>query len=93
MRHNVPEKKVIEINQISDSNNVTVSVRDFGTGINEGIKDNLFDPFITSHESGFGIGLAVCRTIIERHTGEIWAENMPDGGAEFSFRLKRLTYE
>jgi signal transduction histidine kinase len=88
MRDMIPEKKVIEINQVLDNNMVTVSTRDYGSGIDETIKDNLFEPFITSHESGFGIGLAVCRSIIERHEGEIWAENMPDGGAEFSFRLK-----
>lgn len=93
MKNTISEKKIIEINQVVSNSMVTVSVRDFGTGIDETIKDNLFDPFITSHESGFGIGLAVCRSIIERHNGEIWAENLDDGGAEFSFRLKLIKDE
>jgi signal transduction histidine kinase len=93
MKNTTAEKKVIEINQSIDNNLVTISVRDSGSGIAETIKDNLFDPFITSHESGFGIGLAVCRSIAERHNGKIWAENLDGGGAEFSFRLKLIKDE
>jgi signal transduction histidine kinase len=93
MKNTLPEKKLIEINQVLHNNMVTVSVRDFGIGIDETIKDNLFDPFITSRESGLGIGLALCRSIIERHNGKIWAENIDGGGAEFFFRLKLIKDE
>jgi signal transduction histidine kinase len=67
---------------------VTVSVRDFGHGIEDSIKDKLFKPFITSRKEGTGVGLAISRFIIEDHQGKIWAENKPDGGAEFAFKLK-----
>jgi two-component system sensor kinase FixL len=87
------ENRIIEIYQDIDKGSVKVSVRDSGSGIEEEVKDKLFKPFVTSRESGFGIGLAVCRSIIENHNGEIWAENIPDGGAEFSFRLKIITNE
>jgi signal transduction histidine kinase len=87
------DKRLIEIFQHIDKDSVRVSVRDSGTGIKEEIKEKLFKPFITTRESGFGIGLAVCRSIIENHNGEIWAENIPDGGAEFSFELKIITDE
>jgi two-component system sensor kinase FixL len=50
--------------------------------------DKLFNPFVTSRKEGLGIGLAVCRSIIEDHQGKVWAENMVDGGAKFSFRLR-----
>jgi signal transduction histidine kinase len=93
MRNSEPENKIIEIGLTSEKNMVTVFVRDFGRGIDKSIEDNLFDPFVTSNESGFGIGLALCRSIIERHKGEIWAENMTDAGAKFSFRLKQIKDE
>jgi signal transduction histidine kinase len=66
----------------------TVSVRDFGHGIDDAVKDKLFKPFISSRREGTGIGLAISRFIIEDHQGKIWAENKPDGGAEFAFKLK-----
>ncbi|NWG28782.1 MAG: PAS domain-containing sensor histidine kinase, partial [Ignavibacteriaceae bacterium] len=61
-----------------------------GTGIDEAEKDKLFKPFITAKKEGTGIGLVICRSIIEDHNGKIWAENMPEGGAKFSFSLKLL---
>jgi signal transduction histidine kinase len=67
---------------------VSVSVRDYGKGIDESISDRLFEPFITSRKEGSGVGLAISRLIIEEHHGKITAMNMPDGGAEFSFKLK-----
>jgi signal transduction histidine kinase len=87
------DKRIIEIFQHIDKDSVRVSVRDSGKGIEVDIKEKLFKPFVTTRESGFGIGLAVCRSIIENHNGEIWAENIPDGGAEFSFRLKIMKDE
>ena len=87
------EHRIIEIFQNIDKGSVKVSVRDSGSGIKEEVKDTLFKPFVTSRESGFGIGLAVCRSIIENHNGEIWAENLLGGGAEFSFTLKIITDE
>ncbi|MBE0571039.1 MAG: HAMP domain-containing histidine kinase [Ignavibacteriaceae bacterium] len=74
---------------IKDSE-VIVSVSDKGEGIDEATKDKLFKPFITSKKEGTGIGLVICRSIIEDHGGKIWAENKPDGGAKFSFSLKML---
>jgi signal transduction histidine kinase len=93
MENTLPEDKIIEIRQQSDKELITVAVRDYGSGISDTIKDILFKPFITSHKRGFGIGLAISYSIIERHNGEISAENMVGGGAEFSFRLKRCKDE
>lgn len=85
--------KTIDINQSFKEENVIISVRDYGRGIDESIKDVVFKPFVTSKIEGMGIGLAICRSIIEDHNGKIWAENKKDGGAEFSFSLKILKDE
>jgi signal transduction histidine kinase len=81
------KEKTIDIIEKIDNESVTVSVRDYGAGIDESIKSKLFKPFITTKENGTGIGLAISKTIIDEHGGKIWAENNPDGGASFSFQL------
>ena len=70
------------------NDDVYVSVRDYGSGIDESIRKRLFEPFVTSEQEGSGVGLAISRMIIEDHHGKIWAENMSDGGASFTFNLK-----
>ena len=80
-------KKTIEIIEQIENENVTVSVRDNGKGIDQSIINDLFKPFVTTRENGFGIGLAISKTIIDEHEGKVWAENNPDGGATFSFQL------
>jgi signal transduction histidine kinase len=66
---------------------VTVSVADRGPGISPEQLDRVFEPFVTTKETGMGLGLAVCQTIIKAHGGRLWAGNNPDGGATFSFSL------
>jgi two-component system sensor kinase FixL len=66
---------------------VRVTVEDTGTGIDETIAPQLFQPFVTSKESGMGIGLSICRTIVESHGGRIWFEPGEQGGTEFHFTL------
>lgn len=67
---------------------VTISIMDRGTGIDPDIMDKLFSKFFTKSETGTGLGLYICKGIIESHGGRIWAENNKDGkGATFSFSL------
>jgi len=68
--------------------NVTVSVRDNGTGIDPAIKDRMFEKFTTRSEKGSGLGLFISKSIVEAHGGTIWAGNNSDGkGATFVFSL------
>jgi two-component system sensor kinase FixL len=66
---------------------VLVEVQDSGTGIPPEQLESVFDPFITSKPEGLGMGLSICRSIIERHGGTISAANNPDRGATFSITL------
>ena len=70
-----------------DESNVLVEVQDSGTGIAAEKLDSIFDPFVTSKPEGLGLGLSICRSIIERHGGTISAANNPDRGATFSITL------
>ena len=70
-----------------DESNVLVEVQDSGTGIAADKLESIFDPFVTSKPDGLGMGLSICRSIIERHGGKIWAANNPDRGATFSITL------
>jgi signal transduction histidine kinase len=81
-------KKNIMVSESIREDQVIIAVSDNGEGISDTFKPDLFKPFITSKKDGFGIGLTISQSIIEDHHGKIWAENLPGGGAVFSFMLK-----
>ena len=68
---------------------VEVSIRDNGSGINPRIRQRLFEPFVSSKETGLGLGLSICKRLIEDHGGAIRGDNLPQGGAEFAFTLPK----
>jgi two-component system sensor kinase FixL len=71
----------------AESRHVLVTVCDTGAGVNPEIEAKLFQPFVTTKPDGMGIGLSVCRTIIEGHNGRLWMEPSPGGGSIFQFTL------
>jgi signal transduction histidine kinase len=81
-------------NNYSNNNNqeIVVSIRDTGQGIDPQIFPRLYSKFATKSETGTGLGLFICKGIIEAHDGRMWAENNKDGerGATFSFSLPIL---
>lgn len=66
---------------------IHVSVMDSGPGLPAEIAADLFSPFRSTKSSGMGLGLSICRTIVEAHEGRIWIEPSPWGGAAFHFTL------
>lgn len=64
-----------------------VVVSDNGPGLPEGMKDRLFEPFVTSKPGGMGVGLSICRSIVEDHGGRLTFEENRAGGATFRFSL------
>jgi len=77
----------VVISEAVSGSMVSVSVRDFGNGIDHALMDKVFKPFVTNKKEGLGIGLSISKSIIDSHQGKIWAENVDDGGAKFSFSL------
>ena len=79
--------------ELERSGYVCVNIEDSGSGICEDVEKQLFQPFVTSKKSGMGIGLSICRTIVEAHGGRIWFEPAPDAGTIFYFTLPTGTCE
>jgi PAS domain S-box-containing protein len=71
-----------------ESGHICVAVRDAGLGFDSNNANRLFEAFYSSKPQGMGIGLAICRSIIEAHEGKIWAANNEDHGATFQISLK-----
>jgi signal transduction histidine kinase len=69
------------------STDVLVTVRDSGAGLNPESFDHLFDAFYTTKPGGMGMGLSICRSIIEAHGGQVWATANVPQGAIFQFTL------
>ncbi len=70
---------------------VEFAVVDNGAGIDPKICSHIFEPFVTTKRNGMGIGLAVSRSIVERHGGRLRFGPNPDGGTVFSFTLKAVS--
>ena len=66
---------------------VEIAVADNGAGIDPAVHPTLFEPFLSTKPGGMGIGLSICRTIVEAHQGKISAGETPGGGATFTFTV------
>ena len=81
-------QRVMSVKTASDElGSVRVSIGDTGPGISIEIADHLFRPFVTTKNFGMGLGLAICKTIINAHDGKLWHEPAVEGGTVFIFTL------
>ena len=86
-----PSGTMIEISAATDQNQLLVTVSDHGPGIPAGEEERIFEKFhrVASEGNlgGAGLGLTICRAIVEAHGGRMWADNLPSGGAAIHFAL------
>jgi len=88
-----PRRELVVATRTGDDGMIEVSVQDTGPGIAAEITAQLFQPFVTTKKHGMGVGLSICRTIIEAHGGKIWADPVPGQGTDFRFTLRAVDQE
>lgn len=76
------------VENVEFGQSVCIDVIDQGPGVDEATKERLFEPFFSTKADGMGMGLNICRSIIESHQGRLWVENNVDGiGCTFKITL------
>jgi signal transduction histidine kinase len=80
-------REIVIMSQRADDKQLLVSVSDTGIGFPKELAGKIFDPFFTTKPGGTGMGLRICRSIIESHGGQLWAVSVPGRGATFYFSL------
>jgi C4-dicarboxylate-specific signal transduction histidine kinase len=83
---------IIRTSYLAD-HEIEVSVHDHGPGVPAQLQTSIFDPFVTTKPDGLGVGLAISRTIIRAHDGDLFCRTTPGGGATFGFNLPAAEIE
>lgn len=83
----MPQRDLTISTRSADDGMIEVTVADTGAGISEAVRSQLFEAFSSTKEEGMGLGLSICRTIVEAHGGRIWTTPGSDGGTIFHFTL------
>jgi signal transduction histidine kinase len=91
MRHLSPQDRIIEVLAEQQEKYVKVSVMDRGCGVPEYLKEKLFESFFSTKADGMGMGLNICRGIIEYHEGCLWVDEREGQGSLFCFTLPIAT--
>ena len=80
-------RRIVFRTDSNDRHEVVVLVTDCGKGIASDQLERIFEPFVSSKDLGMGLGLAICRSIVAAHGGQLWASGNPEHGATFGFTL------
>lgn len=88
-----PKREIHISSKTENAHFVRVTVADTGPGVPPKIAENLFRAFASTKKEGMGLGLSICRTIIEANGGRIWLDPRPEGGSSFHFSLTRANME
>jgi PAS domain S-box-containing protein len=91
MQQQAEGSRHVEVETLSTATEVLLRVSDTGPGIAASIRDQIFKRFVTTKEDGLGIGLSICRTIVESHGGRLSFDNRPQGGTTFTIQLPCTT--
>ena len=83
----VGDSGIVDVTARQEGEMIRISVIDNGPGIPADKHEAVFEPFISGKATGMGLGLAICRTIVEAHGGRLWCEDAPGGGAAFHFTV------
>ncbi|QDQ42366.1 sensor histidine kinase [Methylacidiphilum kamchatkense] len=86
-----PKGGWIEVTLEKKDNSLCLSVEDSGKGIEEDLRESIFEPFFTKKSSGFGLGLSIVKEIVEAHNGRIEYKKGREGGARFEIYLPNST--
>ncbi len=84
---NQPRRELMVATKRTQGKMVEISVADIGPGLADEVRAKLFQPFVTTKATGMGVGLSVCRAIVESHHGQLWADDNPGGGTVFRFTV------
>lgn len=88
------DRRELEVKTILlDDETIEIAVVDSGPGLSREVVDHLFEPFISTKRHGMGLGLSICRSIVEAHGGKLWASSASRGGTEFCFTLAAVPAE
>jgi signal transduction histidine kinase len=81
------ERRLTITSSLDERASVLVTVGDTGSGIDPAHLERVFDPFFTTKSHGMGLGLSICRSIVEAHGGRLWASSQSPRGAVFHLNL------
>ena len=82
-----PRPKIKVATKLAREGMIEISVADTGPGLADEVRAKLFQPFVTTKKDGMGIGLSVCKAIVESHAGRLWVDDNPGGGTIFRFTV------
>ena len=86
-----PRRELTVFSRAAADQMIEISVLDTGPGLAPEVLERLFQPFVTTKAQGMGVGLSICRTIVEAHGGRIWADPGADGGTVFRLSVPKAS--